>query len=99
MKGDHGHPIILISIGPHTLEAICHLGAGMNVIPMVVYDNVFRLALLLRTNMRVRFADRSTRHVEGFTDDVCVLVRDSYMVSHFVVLDTGREQTTPIIFG
>ena len=91
MKGDPSHPIILISIGPRTLEAVSDLGAGMNVIPMAVYDSVFRLALLQITNMRVRFADRSTHRVEGFTDDVCVLVRDSYVVSHFVVLDTGRE--------
>ena len=39
-KGDPGRPIVLIIIGPHKLRAICDLGAGMNVIPTSVYDDV-----------------------------------------------------------
>jgi len=39
-KGDPSHPIILVSIGPNTLEVVCDLGAGVNIIPMSVYDNV-----------------------------------------------------------
>ena len=39
-KGDPGHPIILVSIGPNTQEAVYDLGAAVNIIPMSVYDNV-----------------------------------------------------------
>jgi hypothetical protein len=43
-KGDPGRPIIGVSIGPNTLEAICDLGAAINIIPMSIYDNVLQLA-------------------------------------------------------
>ena len=39
-KGDPGHPIILVSIGPNTLEAVCDLSEAVNIIPLSVYDNV-----------------------------------------------------------
>lgn len=98
-KGDLGRAIIQIAIKPHILDVVCDLGVSVNIIPMVVYDNVLRLALLLRTNMRVRFVDQSTHRVEGIIDDVYVLVGDSHMVTDFVVLDIRRDQTTPIILG
>ena len=47
-KGDPGHPIIIVSIGRHTLEAACDLGAAVNIIPMSVYDNALQLAPLLK---------------------------------------------------
>jgi hypothetical protein len=69
-KGDPGCPIILVSIGPNTLEAVCDLGAAVSIIPMSVCDNVLWPALLLKTNMRVKFVDWLTRHIEGIADDV-----------------------------
>lgn len=92
-KGDPGGPIIPIAIGPHRLEAICDLGAGVNVVPMVVYDKILQFTSLLNTNMHLRFADRSTRHVEGIIDDIYVLVGDSYVAADFMVLDVGHDQT------
>ena len=60
---------------------------------------MLQLALLLKKNMRIKFADRSTCHIEGITDDVEVLVGDSRVASDFVILITGRDKTTPIILG
>lgn len=39
-KGDPSRPIIIVSIGPHFLEAACDLGAAVNIIPISVCDNV-----------------------------------------------------------
>jgi hypothetical protein len=93
------HPIIIVSIGHHIMEAVCDLGATVNIIPMSVCDNVLRVAPLLKTNMRIRFVDRSTRHIEGITDDVEVLVGDSCMAFDFAILKTRHDETTPIILG
>ena len=60
-KGDPGCPIIPIIIGPHKLRAICDLGAGMNVIPTSVYDDVLQLGALTDPNIRVRLPNQSTR--------------------------------------
>jgi hypothetical protein len=49
--------------------------------------------------MCVRFADRSTRRVEGIVDGVEVLIGDSHVVSDFVILNIGHDETTPIILG
>ena len=88
-----------MSIGPNTLEAVCDLSAAVNIIPMSVCDNVLRLAPLLKTNMRIRFTDRSTRRVEVIADNVEVLVENSHVVSDFMILNTGRDEMTPIILG
>ena len=50
-KGDPGRPIIPIIIGPHKLRAIYDLGAGMNVIPTSVYDDVLQLGALTDPNI------------------------------------------------
>ena len=50
-KGYPGRPIILIIIGPHKLRAIYDLGAGMNVIPTSVYDDVLQLGALTDPNI------------------------------------------------
>ena len=49
--------------------------------------------------MRIRFMDWSTRRVEGIAEDVEVLVENSHVVSDFVILNTGHDETTPIILG
>ena len=47
--------------------------------------------------MRLRFADQSTRWVEGIIDNVCVRIGHSYVPADFVVLDTGQNPNAPII--
>jgi len=57
-KGDPGRPIISIMIGPHEFDNVVYdLGASINVIPKAIYDNVLQFGPLLRTTMRIRFAD------------------------------------------
>jgi hypothetical protein len=49
--------------------------------------------------MCIRFTDWPTHRVEGIADDVEVLIRNSHLVSDFVILNTGHDETTPIILG
>jgi hypothetical protein len=49
--------------------------------------------------MGIRFADRSTRSIEGITDDVEVLIGDSCVAADFAILDTGHNENVPIILG
>jgi hypothetical protein len=98
-KGDPGCPIIPIIIGPHKLKAICDLGTGMNVMPILVYDEVLQLGALTDPNIHVRLADQSTRKVKGILDDICLIVAGNYITADFVVLDTGHSPKAPIILG
>jgi hypothetical protein len=57
-KGDFGHPVIPINIGPHEFdEVICDLGASINVMPKVIYDHILQFDTLLYTTMRVQLAN------------------------------------------
>ena len=49
--------------------------------------------------MPIRFVGRSTCHIEGIADDVEVLVKNSHVVSDFVILNIGQDKATPIILG
>jgi hypothetical protein len=73
-KGDPSRPMIPIIIGPHKLKAICDMGAGMNVIPLVVYDDVLQLGALEDLDERVVLLDQTTRRIEGYLDDICLTV-------------------------
>ena len=99
-KGDLGRLVTSIAIGQQQVdEVICDIGSSANIIPKVIYDNVLQFGPLVHTTMCLRFADRSTRHVEGIVDNVCVCIGHSYVPADFVVLDTGRNPNAPIIFG
>jgi hypothetical protein len=74
-RGDFGRPIIPIKIGPHDFEeVVCDLGAGVNIMPKVIYDHILQFGELLYTTMLVRLADQSICKVEGITEDICVRV-------------------------
>jgi hypothetical protein len=49
-KGDPGRPVIPIRIGAHTFdEAVCDLGASVNIMPKVIYDKIHCQPLLYTT--------------------------------------------------
>ena len=75
-RGDFGQPVIPIKIGPHDFkEAICDLGASVNVITMVIYDHILQFGNLLYTTMLVKLADQSIRKVKGIMYTSWKLVR------------------------
>jgi hypothetical protein len=96
-KGDPGCPIIPIIIGPHKLKAICDMGAGMNVIPLGIYDDILQLGALEDPDERVVLPDQTTQRIEGYLDDICLTVGGSYVTADFVILHTGYDPKDPII--
>jgi hypothetical protein len=79
-KGDPGRPVISIAIGQQQFdEVICDISSSVNIIPKVIYDNILYSGPLLHMTMRLRFANRSTRRVEGIADNICVRIGHSYV--------------------
>jgi hypothetical protein len=49
-KGDIGRPVIPICIETHTFnEAVCDLGASVNIMPQVIYEKIHGQPLLYTT--------------------------------------------------
>jgi hypothetical protein len=98
-KGDPGRPIILISLGSMNFnEAICDFDASINIMPKVIYDNMFNYPLLY-TTMCLQLADQSLCYTKGILEDICVRVGSSYVPAYFMVIETGGYEKSPIILG
>jgi hypothetical protein len=76
-KGDLGRPVILIRIGAHTFdEAICDLGASVNIMPKVIYEKIHGQPLLY-TTMCLQLADQTLCYPKGILENVLVGVGHS----------------------
>lgn len=93
-------PVISIMIGSQRCDnVICDLGAGVNIMPRVICDEVLNSGPLLYTTMRLRFADQTTRHVDGLLEDICVRIGNSYVPADFAVIHTRTDLKAPIVLG
>jgi hypothetical protein len=98
-KGDLGRPVIPITIGAHTFEeAVCDLGASVNIVPRVIYEKIHGEPLLY-TTMCLQLADQTLCYPKGILEDVHVRVRHSGVPVDFVVVKTGGDERAPIILG
>ena len=98
-KGDPGRPVIPIRIGPHTFEeAVCDLGASVNIMPRVIYDKIHGDPLLC-TTMCLHLADQILCYPKGILQDVWLVVGHSYVLADFVIVETGGNDKAPIILG
>jgi hypothetical protein len=98
-KGDLGRPVIPISIGCHVfLEAVCDFGASVNIMPMVIYENIFGNPLLY-INMCLQLTYKSICYPEGVLEEAIVRVGQSYVLVDFVAVETGGDERAPIILG
>jgi hypothetical protein len=98
-KGDPGRPIIPISIGAHTFdEAVCDLGASVNIMPKVIYEKIHGQPLLYRT-MCLQLADQTLCYPKGMLENILVGVGHSALRVNFMVIETEGDDTTPIILG
>ena len=52
-----------------------------------------------RTYAQLQLADPSFRFMDGIAKNVPVQIKDHYIPTHFLVIDTGEEYDTPIILG
>ena len=69
-KKDPGCPTIRRSIGAQSFDkALCDLGASVNVMPKIVFDQL-NYSVLTPTPMQLQLADSSLRHPEGIAEDV-----------------------------
>nr|BAI39843.1 hypothetical protein [Oryza sativa Indica Group] len=98
-KKDPGCPTITCSIGAQQFDqALCDLGASVNIMPKDVFDKL-NFTVLAPTPMRLQLADSSVRYPAGIADDVPVKIRDFFIPVDFVVLDMDTGKETPLILG
>ena len=98
-KGDPGCPTINCSIGTqHFGNALCDLGASVNVMPKDVFDKL-NFTHLTPTPMHLQLVHSSVRYPEGIAEDVPVRVRNYFIPVDFVVLDMEISKETPLILG
>ena len=86
-KKDPGCPIIDCSIENQNFEnALCDLGASINVMPKKVFDKL-NYSTLTPTSMCLQLADQSVRYPIGIDENILVKIRNFFVLVHFVVLD------------
>jgi hypothetical protein len=72
--GDPGRPTITCAIGPHVFtNALCNLGASINVMSKVVFDRTSG-GPLPPANFKLQMADQSLRKPVGIVTDVLVRI-------------------------
>ena len=100
---DLGSPTISVNIGGTCIDkALLDLGASVNLLPYLVYEQL-GLGELKPTNITLSLADRSVKIPKGIVEDVLVKVDKFYYPVDFVVLDTepiaSGPNHVPIILG
>src|SRR3954464_9157662 len=98
--GDPVIPSIPFSIkNNYVRTALCHLGAGVSVMPFSLYKRL-QLEKLIPTDISLQMADKSTTIPVGICEDVHVQVSHNFLVlTDFVVLEMPEDDNMPIILG
>ena len=87
VQKDPGVPMISCSIYvKHFEQCLCDLGASVNIMAKVIYEEL-NYPALSPTTMLVQLADSTVQYPEGIAEHVFVRVRDSFIIANFVVLD------------
>jgi uncharacterized coiled-coil protein SlyX len=100
---DPGTPTISCVIGNTEIErALLDLGAGVNLLPYSVYQQLGLRELKL-TSTVLQLADRSIKKPHGIVEDVLIKVDKFYYPVDFIVLDTEPvpypDKQIPVILG
>jgi hypothetical protein len=66
--------------------------------PKTIHDKILGDSLLY-TNMRLQLADQTLCYPEAVLKDAIIRVGQSYVLVDFVVVDTGKDEKSPIILG
>jgi hypothetical protein len=98
-----GAPTILCIIGNTEIErALLDLGAGVNLLPYSVYQQL-GLVELKPTSTVLQLVDRSIKKPQGIEEDVIIKVDKFYYLVDFIVLDTEPvpypKKQFPVILG
>jgi hypothetical protein len=100
---DPGAPTISCIIGQKEIDkALLDLGAGVNLLPYSVYQQL-GLGELKPTTVILQLADRSIKKPRGIIEDVIIKVDKFFFPVDFIVLDTEPvphpERLIPVILG
>ena len=79
-------------------QAICELGASVNIMPKATFKNLSYPALS-PSMMCVQLADSTIRYPEGIVHNVLVQVKDTFITVDFVVLDMEGDLGISLILG
>jgi hypothetical protein len=78
--------------------ALCDLGAGVSVMPFFLYKKL-NLDKLVRTEVSLQMADKSTAIPIGICENVPVMVANVKIPSDFVILEMPEDDNLSIILG
>ena len=73
----------------HIKQALCDLGASINIMPMAVCEAINLSAYVMPTSIRVQLADSTIRCPEGIIRNIPVKIQGDYVFADFVVLVDG----------
>ena len=80
------------------MQALCDLGASVNLMPLSVYNRL-KLGQAKPTTVMLQMADRSLSHPYGIVEDVLVKVGKFIFPADFIILDMEEDEKIPIIMG
>ena len=96
--GDAWLPKILITIGKETHHAILDLGSSVSALSKEFY-NLLELTNMEKCTIELALADHSTKQALGIVKDVMVELHMTFVPVDFVIMDMGRNTSSPIILG
>jgi hypothetical protein len=79
-------------------QALCDLGASVNINPKVIFEQL-QYPALSPTWMCVQHADSTIRYPEGIVKNLLVRVKKSFILADFVVLDMEGDIGVQLILG
>ncbi|XP_057452805.1 uncharacterized protein LOC130744657 [Lotus japonicus] len=85
--------------GVTEVEALCDLGASINLMPLTMYERLNLGEVTPPTMLSLQMADHSLKTPYGIVEDVMIKV-DKYVFSvDFLVLDMEEDEKIPLILG
>ena len=82
----------------HFEQCLCDLGASVNIMPRIIFEEL-QYPALSPTTMLVQLADSSIRYHDGIIENMLVRVRDSFVIANFVVMDIEGDLGVKLILG
>jgi hypothetical protein len=79
-------------------HCLCDLGASVNIMPTVIYEEL-QCPALSPTYMAVHLTNSMIRYLDGIVENILVRVRDSFVLANFVVMDIDSDLGVNLILG
>ena len=79
-------------------QCLCDLGASVNIMPKVIYEEL-QYPALSPTTMLVQLANLTIRYPEGIAEHIFVRVRGSFILADFVVMYMEGDLGVDLVLG